>query len=116
MLQIRGAVAEYERNLIADRMRRGRQTKLKSGTLLPWTVAPYGYLLDVERPRDPNRVQVDPVKAEIVKQIFAWYTDAKRAVSLYWIAKQLSDDGILTPSGGIRWNVASVRGILRNPS
>ena len=116
LLQIRGAVAEYERNLIADRMRRGRQSKLKSGTMLPWTIAPYGYLLDVERPRDPNRVQVDPVKAEIVKQIFASYTDAQRAVSLYGIAKQLSSDGILTPSGGIRWNVASVRGILRNPS
>ena len=116
LLQIRGAVAEYERNLIADRMRRGRQAKLKGGTMLPWTIAPYGYLLDVERPRDPNRVQVDPVRAEIVKQIFDWYTDAKSPVSLYGIAKQLSDDGILTPSGGIRWNVASVRGILRNPS
>lgn len=116
LLQIRGAVAEYERNLIADRMRRGRQAKLKSGTLLPWTIAPYGYLLDVERPRDPNRVQVDAVKAEVIKQIFVWYTDAKRPVSLYWIAQQLSDDGLLTPSGGMRWNVASVRGILRNPS
>src|SRR5262245_14048883 len=28
VLQIRGAVAEYERSLIAERMRRGRQTKL----------------------------------------------------------------------------------------
>ena len=44
LLQIRGAVAEYERNLIIDRMRRGRQAKLQSGTLLPWTVAPYGYI------------------------------------------------------------------------
>jgi site-specific DNA recombinase len=37
---IRGAVAEYERVLIADRMRRGRQEKLRSGQLLPWTVQP----------------------------------------------------------------------------
>ena len=35
LLQIRGAVAEYERNLIAERMRRGRQAKLRAGTLLP---------------------------------------------------------------------------------
>jgi site-specific DNA recombinase len=42
VLQIRGAVAEYERSLIADRMRRGRQAKLKAGLLLPWTTAPYG--------------------------------------------------------------------------
>ena len=31
LLQIRGAVAEYERTLIADRMRRGRQMKLRAG-------------------------------------------------------------------------------------
>ena len=34
LLQIRGAVAEYERSLIAERMRRGRQAKLRSGQLL----------------------------------------------------------------------------------
>jgi site-specific DNA recombinase len=31
LLHIRGAVAEYERTLIAERMRRGRQAKLRSG-------------------------------------------------------------------------------------
>src|SRR5216117_2882187 len=76
VLQIRGAVAEYERTLIAERMRRGRQAKLRSGHLLPWTRPPYGYVLDVERPRDPSRVRLDPVKAAIVQQIFAWYTDS----------------------------------------
>ena len=116
LLQIRGAVAEYERNLIAERMRRGRQAKLRSGTLLPWTSAPYGYILDVERPREPSRVQIDPVKAEIVKQIFAWYIEPQDRVSLYWIAQKLSDDGIPTPQGNLRWNVASIRGVLRNPS
>jgi site-specific DNA recombinase len=82
LLQIRGAVAEYERSLIAERMRRGRQAKLRSGTLLPWTTPLYGYLLDAEHPRDPSRVQVDPVKAAIVRQVFAWYTDPSATVSL----------------------------------
>lgn len=40
LLQIRGAVAEYERTLIAERMRRGRQRKLRAGSLLPWTRPP----------------------------------------------------------------------------
>src|SRR5829696_4356696 len=114
LLQIRGAVAEYERNLIADRMRRGRQAKLRSGQLLPWTRAPYGYVLDVERPRDPSRVRLDPVKAAIVQQIFAWYTDSQSPASLYMVAKRLSDDHIPTASGKPRWNVASIRGILRS--
>src|SRR5216110_3995558 len=54
LLQIRGAVAEYERTLIAERMRRGRQAKLRAGVLLPWTSAPYGYRLGPDRPRDPR--------------------------------------------------------------
>ena len=36
LLQIRGAVAEYERALITDRMRRGRLAKYRAGKLLPW--------------------------------------------------------------------------------
>ena len=74
LLQIRGAVAEYERNLIAERMRRGRQAKLRSGTLLPWTVAPYGYILDANDPRSEPSTDRS-CQSEIVKQIFAWYTD-----------------------------------------
>ena len=59
LLQIRGAVAEYERTLIAERMRRGRQAKLRACTLLPWTTAPFGYRLDPERPRLASAVRVD---------------------------------------------------------
>jgi site-specific DNA recombinase len=116
VLQIRGAVAEYERSLIADRMRRGRLNKLRAGQLLPWTKAPYGYILDVERPRDPARLQVNEVEAAVVRQLFGWYTDTEQRMSLYAVAKRLSDDGLLTPSGGQRWNVATIRGILKNPA
>ena len=114
LLQIRSAVAEYERTLISERMRRGRQAKLRSGQLLPWTRAPYGYLLDAERPRDPSRVQIAPVQAAVVEQMFAWYSDPGQPISLYEVAKRLSDAQIPTPQGGKRWNVASVRGILRS--
>jgi len=114
LLQIRGAVAEYERNLIAERMRRGRQAKLRAGTLLPWTRAPYGYVLDLERPRDPSRVRTDPIKAEIVKQTFAWYTDLSKLVSLHWIAQQLNEQQIPAPRGGPRWNGSTIGNILRS--
>jgi site-specific DNA recombinase len=116
LLQIRSAVAEYERTLIAERMRRGRQAKLRSGQLLPWTRAPYGYLLDPDRPRDSSRVRIAPVQAAVVEQMFAWYSDPAESMSLYEVAKRLSDAQIPTPRGGKRWNVASVRGILRSPT
>jgi site-specific DNA recombinase len=115
LLQIRGAVAEYERTLIADRMRRGRQMRVQNGQLLPWTKAPYGYILDAERPRDPQRVRVDVVAAAVVEQIFAAFTDPQHPATLYRVAKQLSDARIPTPTGRIRWNVATIRGILRSP-
>src|SRR2546425_2901510 len=116
LLQIRSAVAEYERTLIAERMRRGRQAKLRSGQLLPWTRAPYGSLLDPDRPRDPSRVRIDPVQAAVVEQLFAWYTDPGQTPRLYQVAKRLSEAQIPTPRGGQRWNVTSVRGILRSPT
>ena len=77
LLQIRGAVAEYERSLIAERMRRGRLRKLQAGTLLPWTRPPYAYRLDPARPRDPAGVRVDEADAAVVREIFAWYAEEK---------------------------------------
>jgi site-specific DNA recombinase len=43
LLQIRGAVAEYERTLITERMRRGKQTKYREGTLLEGLAVIYGW-------------------------------------------------------------------------
>jgi site-specific DNA recombinase len=96
-------------------MRRGRQAKLRSGQRLPWTRAPYGSRLDPDRPREASRVQIDPVPAAVVAQMFAWYPDPRQAVSFDAVAQRLSDAQIPTPRGGKRWNVASMRGILRSP-
>ena len=73
VLQIRGAVAEYERTLITERMRRGRLSKFRAGVLLPWTKPPYGYRLHPERPRDPTGVRLEPAEAAIVAEIYAEY-------------------------------------------
>jgi membrane-bound serine protease (ClpP class) len=43
-------------------------------------------------------------------------TDPEIPATLYWVAKTLSERQIPTPRGGLRWNVASVRGILRSPA
>src|SRR5688500_11194805 len=59
LLQIRGAVAAYERTLITERLRRGRQRKLEAGLMLPWTRPPFGYRGDPDRPGDPAGVRVE---------------------------------------------------------
>jgi site-specific DNA recombinase len=116
VLQIRGAVAEYERSVIAERMRRGRQRKLQAGLLLPWTRAPYGYRLDPQRPRDPAGVRVEAAEAAVVQAIFARYLDDDDGGSLIGLAKALSREGTTTRNGNARWNAATIRGILTNPS
>src|SRR5262249_43131810 len=75
LLQIRGAVAEYERTLIAERMRRGRLRKYQAGLLLPWARPPYGYRLSLERPRDPAGVRLEPTAAAVVHELFATYLE-----------------------------------------
>ena len=114
LLQIRGAVAEYERSVIAERMRRGRQMKLRAGLLLPWTRAPYGYRLDLERPRDPAGVRVEATEAAVVQEVFAAYIE--EGSGLIGLAKALSRRGLVTPTGQRHWNAATVRGMLTNPS
>jgi site-specific DNA recombinase len=113
VLQIRGAVAEYERSLIADRMRRGRQAKLQAGRLLPWTRPPFGYAVDPDHPRDPAGVRLDAPAAALVGEMFAYYLEESH--SLIGLAKHLMARQIPTPSGHWRWNAASLRDILTNP-
>jgi site-specific DNA recombinase len=114
LLQIRGAVAEYERTLITERMRRGRQRKLEAGLMLPWTRPPFGYRVDPGRPRDPAGVRVEEVEAAVVREMFAWY--AEEAHSFCSLARLLERRGIRTSTGLKRWNLASIRALLTNPA
>jgi site-specific DNA recombinase len=114
LLQIRGAVAEYERTLIAERMRRGRQMKLRAGILLPWTIPPYGYRVHPDRPRDPAGVQIEPTEGPIVQEVFARYLEADG--TLLGLAKYLLQLGVTSPRGNRRWSAASLHGLLSNPA
>src|SRR5712691_9367791 len=105
LLQIRGAVAEYERSLIAERMRRGRLQKYQAGCLLPWTRPPYGYRVDPVRPRDPAGVRLEPTEAAVVAELFASY--GEQGQSLLGVTKQLMTLRVPPPNGGPRLNQAT---------
>ena len=114
LLQIRGAVAEYERTLIAERMRRGKQSKYRAGRLLPWSCAPYGYQVDPAHPCDPAGVRIQEAEAVVVREMFSYYL--QEDTSLYGLVKHLHDLQIPTPRGGVYWNTATVHDILINPT
>jgi site-specific DNA recombinase len=115
LLQIRGAVAAYERPLIAERLRRGRLHKLQAGVLLPWTRPPYGLRLGVEHPRDPAGVWIEPAEGALVQQIFTRYLVA--GSSLDGLAQWLLAQDVPTPTGkSVFWHGSTLRGILQNPA
>ena len=114
LLQIRGAVAEYERTLIAERTRRGRLHKLRTGQMLPWTRPPYGYRADPDRPRDPAGVRADPGEAALVAEMFEFYAEEGR--SFMAVVSRLHQMGIRSPGGKEYWGQATIRGILSNPT
>jgi site-specific DNA recombinase len=113
LLQIRGAVAEYERTLITERMRRGRLIKLQAGTLLPWSKAPFGYRADSQHPRDPALIRIEESEAAVVAEIFGWYLED--GATLREVGLRLQGHGCLTPGGQRRWAISTIKGILSNP-
>ncbi len=114
LLQIRGAVAEYERTLIAERMRRGRQAKYRKGSLLPWSIAPYGYQVDPDHPSDPAGVRINESTAVVVREMFAFYGQSD--TSLFGLVQHLHAMGIPSPQADVYWSVSSVCGVLTNPT
>jgi site-specific DNA recombinase len=114
LLHIRGAVAEYERTFIAERMRRGRQRKLRAGMLWPWTMPPYGYRWHPERPRDPTGVQIEPTEGAMLHERFGRSLEA--GVTLLGLAKEWRQRGIKSPRGTPRWSAASLPGLLSKPA
>jgi site-specific DNA recombinase len=114
LLQMRGAVAEYERRRITERLRRGKLAKLRAGQLLPWTRGHDGYQVDPARPRAPVGVRRDDAETAVVEHIFAAYVEER--ATLYAVGKSLERLGGLTPRGRPYWSGCSVRAMLRDPT
>lgn len=111
MLGIQGLFAEYERAVIAERMRRGKLHRIRTGQLMP-SQAPYGYRYV---PRDhPGGSQWLLVahQAEVVRDIFSWY---KSGLTIAQIATRLNQAAIASPKGKA-WQFTTVRRILQEPA
>ncbi len=88
---VRAAVAEYERLVIRERVARARQLKIAAGHVVTRGNGPYGYRV-AERDGQYELVIHEP-EAEIVRQIFHWYTvgdEDGTPLTTYAIQKQLN--------------------------
>jgi site-specific DNA recombinase len=101
---ILGSLAEFERDVIAERVRSGKVEKAKVGGSLGGFV-PYGYV------RRPDGLQVDPAAAAVVRRIFAERVQGR---TLAEIATDLNADAVPSARGGV-WQPATVQKIAGNP-
>ena len=109
LVQIQGAVAEYERAKLAERYRRGKLYRARQGEVF-WTSIPYGYRRIPRRDGIPAHLVINESEATIVKKMFAWH--AYENMSVRQIAKRLTREAYPTPKGGNLWGETTVHRIL----
>ena len=104
---LKGAVAEYEREKIKERMIRGKNQKARQGGM-PMNYSLYGYDYSPDK-----GVQINQQEAEIVKQIFHKFVSY---TSPHAIAIELTQSGVPTKRNTNFWHRQVVRQILMNPA
>jgi len=115
LLQMQGMIAEYERAKILERTRRGRRFAARQGKISVLAHAPYGYRY-VAKHLGEGEAQYEIVteEARLVQDLFRWV--GLEGVSLANVVDRLAEQHIPTPTGKLRWDRATIRGILLNPA
>ena len=111
LLGIQGLFAEYERAVIAERMRRGKLHRLRTGQLMPPQV-PYGYRYVSRDQPGGSQWLVVQSQAEVVQDIFAW---SKAGLTITQIVVRLNKAGIPSPKGKL-WRFSTVQRLLHEPA
>jgi site-specific DNA recombinase len=113
MVNILGSFAEFERELIADRTRRGMRHKAEVRKQYVGCTAPYGYkYIKKSLSGGVGILEINPEEADTVKQMFKWV--AEEGLSIQKVADRLTRLKTPTRRGGAVWQGCSVYKILRN--
>jgi site-specific DNA recombinase len=110
LLQIQGAIAEYERAKILERCRRGRLHRARLGKLAP-PIPPYGYTYAARKYGGDGEIRIHEEEAAVVRQVFAWYLE--EGATLYSVRKKLEASSVMTKRGYNWWQQGAVLEMLR---
>jgi len=113
LLQIQGAVAEYERALLGERFRRGKLQKARAGWFIGGR-APYGCRYLPCRDGAGGRLEVDEAEAELVRTLYGWLADER--MTIRQILKRLNFGPWYPRSGRHPWSPSVVHHILSEPT
>jgi site-specific DNA recombinase len=115
LLQMQGAVAEYERAKILERSRRGRLHAARRGSVSVFSTAPYGYrYVSKQQSGGDPQLNVHLEEARVVRQVFQWIGVDR--LSLAEVCRRLEKQGVSAPDGGNRWDRSSLYGMVQNPA
>lgn len=112
MVNILGSFAEFERELILDRTRRGRRHKVETKKLYLGSNTAYGYRYTPKDRLTGNEgcLAVEHREATVVRQMFAWVD--QDGLSARRVMVRLNEQRIVPRRGAARWAKSSVLRIL----
>lgn len=114
LLQIQGIMAEYEREKMMERSRRGKLYKAQSGQVSVLSGAPYGYAYVSKTETQEARYEILEDEAQVVREIFREYVVGKKSIGA--IARRLTEEGVKSRRDVGHWERSVVWAILRNPA
>jgi len=109
LFNVLGAVAEFEKEKILERTRRGRIYKVKTKKILGY-IPPYGYDYHKKTPGKEGYFTINRKEAEIVRLIFDLYIQLQ---SMTRVQKELALRGI-RPRKSEKWCRSVVGAVLKN--
>ena len=112
LLQIQGAIAEYERAVLGERFRRGKLQKARDGHYQNGR-SPYGYRYVPRQDLVPGHLVVDEREAEMVRAVYGWLIDEQSTIRQ--ILKRLNAGPYTARSGRNVWSPSVVHHILADP-
>jgi site-specific DNA recombinase len=115
LLHMQGMIAEYEREKILERTRRGRRFNARQGKVSVLGRAPYGYRY-ISKHEGGGQARYDVVfdEARVVRNMFRWV--GLEGLSLAATARRLTEQAVPTRTGRPRWSAATVHDMLLNPA
>ena len=115
LLQMQGMIAEYEREKIMERSRRGMIHAAKKGSVNVLGKAPYGYrYIDKYVGSGEARYEVIEEEAMIAQQIFSWVGYDRLSIGA--VCRKLSEMRVPSPTKLPYWGKSSICAILKNPT